>query len=192
MKRREFITLLGGAAAAWPLGAGGQESGRIYRLGALFASPRDAPQHVAFLDALRRLGFAEGLNLVVDAVGFGLSTERFAAHADALVKEHVDVILAGGDEAVRLAQLATTDIPILAFTDDMVGQGLVYSLAKPGGNTTGITILASELDGKRLEILVEAIPGHRRIALLADSNVTKISQLRRLESAANAAKHRSK
>jgi putative ABC transport system substrate-binding protein len=185
LRRRQFITFLGGAAA-WPLAARGQEPGRTYRLGALFASPRDAPQHVAFFDALRRIGFIEGQNLTVDTDGYGLSTERVATHAAALVKERVDIIVAGGDEAVRRAQLATTNIPILAFTDDMVGQGFVRSLAKPGGNTTGITILASELDGKRQEILVEAIPGHRRIALLADSNTTKISQLRELECAARA------
>jgi putative ABC transport system substrate-binding protein len=186
LKRRQFITLLGGAVA-WPCATRAQQPGRTYRLGALFASPRDAPQHVAFFDALRRLGFVEGQNIVVDTDGYGLSTERFATHAAALVKERVDVILAGGDEATRLAQLATTSIPILAFTDDMVGQGLVRSLAKPGGNVTGITILASELDGKRQEILLEAIPGHRRIALLADSNTNRISQLRELESAARAA-----
>jgi ABC transporter substrate binding protein len=135
-----------------------------------------------FFEALRRLGFIEGQNLAVDTDDYGLSTERIAAHAAALVKERVDVILAGGDEAVRLAQLATTSIPVLAFTDDMVGQGFVRSLAKPGGDTTGITILASELDGKRQEILMELIPGHQRIAVLADSNTTKTPQLRELES----------
>ena len=123
---------------------------------------------------------------MVDAGGYALSTDQLATHAAALVEERVDVILAGGDEAVRRAQQATTSIPILALTDDMVGQGLVRSLANPGGNTTGITILASDLDGKRQEILLEAIPGHRRIALLADSNTTTIPQVRELESAARA------
>jgi len=123
VKRREFITLLGGGAAAWPLGAGGQEPGRIYRIGALFASPRDAPHHLALFDELRRLGFIDGQNLVVDAAGYGMSAERFAVHAADLVKARVDVILAGGDAAVRAAQQATTSIPILALTDDMVGQG---------------------------------------------------------------------
>jgi hypothetical protein len=94
-KRREFITLLGGAAA-WPIAARGQEPGRTYRLGALSASPRDAAQHVAFFDALRRLGFVEGQNLAVDTDGYGLSPERVATHAAALVKERVDVIVAGG------------------------------------------------------------------------------------------------
>jgi putative tryptophan/tyrosine transport system substrate-binding protein len=185
MIRREFITLLGGAAA-WPFAASGQEFGRIYRVGALIVSPRDAPHHVAFFDELRRLGFIDGQNLAVDVGGYSLSIERLAGHAADLVKGQVDVILATGDEAVRSAQRATTTIPILAITDDMVGQGLVHSLAKPGGNTTGITILASELDGKRQEILIEAVSGLRRIAALVDSNTTTPSQLRVLEDAARA------
>ena len=186
MQRRDFITFLGGAAATWPLAARGQEFGRIYRVGALIVSPRDAPHHVAFFDELRRLGFIDGQNLAVDVGGYSLSVERFAGHAADLVKGQVDVILATGDEAVRNAQRATTTIPILAITDDMVGQGLVHSLAKPGGNTTGITILASELEGKRQEILIEAVSGVRRIAALVDSNTTTPSQLRVLEDAGRA------
>jgi putative tryptophan/tyrosine transport system substrate-binding protein len=115
-----------------------------------------------------------------------MSAERFAVHAADLVKARVDVILAGGDASVRAAQQATTSIPILALTDDMVGQGLVQSLAQPGGNTTGVTLLASELDGKRQEILIEAVPGVRRIAALVDSNTTTPSRLRALEEAARA------
>jgi putative tryptophan/tyrosine transport system substrate-binding protein len=114
MKRREFITLLGSATAAWPLVARAQEPGRIYRVGGLHSSPRDAPHHLALFDELRRLGFIDGQNLVVDAAGYGMSAERFAVHAAELVKARVDVILAGGDAAVRAAEQATTSIPILA------------------------------------------------------------------------------
>ena len=106
MNKREFIRLLGGAAA-WPLVARAQEPGRIYRLGCLLASPRDASHHLALFDELQRLGFIDGQNLVVDAAGFGMSAERFAVHAPKLVKARVDVILAGGDAAVRAAQQAT-------------------------------------------------------------------------------------
>jgi putative tryptophan/tyrosine transport system substrate-binding protein len=185
LKRREFITLLG-AAAAWPLVARAQELGRIYRLGCLLASPRDAPHYLALFNELGRLGFIEGQNLVIDPAGFGLSPQRMEIHAADLVKARVDLIHAAGDAAVRAAQRATANIPILAFTDDMLGQGFVRSLAKPGGNTTGVTILASELDGKRQEILIEAIPGARRIATLADSNVTTPRRLQALEEAARA------
>jgi putative tryptophan/tyrosine transport system substrate-binding protein len=185
LKRREFITLLG-AAAAWPLVARAQELGRIYRLGCLFAGPRDAPHYLALFDEIGRLGFIEGQNLVIDPAGFGLSPQRMEIHAADLVKARVDLIHAAGDAAVRAAQRATANIPILAFTDDMLGQGFVRSLAKPGGNTTGVTILASELDGKRQEILIEAIPGARRIATLADSNVATPARLQALEEAARA------
>jgi putative ABC transport system substrate-binding protein len=152
----------------------------------VYPSPPDAPDHVALLDELRRLGFIEGQNLTVDWRGHGLRVEQFEEHAVELVKGHVDVIVAGGDAAVRAAQRATVKIPILATTDDMVGKGFVRSLARPGGNTTGVTILASELDGKRQEILMEAVPRARRIAALADTNTTTPSRLRALEDAARA------
>jgi len=185
MRRREFIALLGGAAA-WPLAARAQQAERTWRLGGLHASPRDAPHQVALLEELRRLGFVEGQNLVVDRAGYGLTAEQFERHAAELVKARVDVIMAGGDAAVRAARRATADIPILALTDDMVGQGFVRSLAHPGGNTTGVTILASELDGKRQEILIEAVPGVRHIAALSDTNTTTAARLGELEQAARA------
>src|SRR5262249_26705742 len=168
MERRDFITLIGGAAVAWPFVAQGQEPGRIYRVGVMLSSLRDAPHYVALFDELRRLGFIGGRNLIIDAGGFGLPPERREVHAADLGSGPVDVILAGGDAAVRAAQQATTSIPILAVTDDMVGQGFVHCLSKPGGNITGVTILSSELDGKRQEILIESVSGVRRIAALVD------------------------
>lgn len=168
MRRRGLILGLGSALAAPAVFAWAQERGRVYRLGNLFSAPRDAPHHTALRNELRRAGFIEGHNLWVDSGGYGLSGEGFDEHAAALAKTGVDVILAGGDAAVRAAQRATAETPILALTDDLLGQGFVRSLAKPGGNTTGVTILAAELDGKRQAILVEAVPGVRHIALLAD------------------------
>jgi putative ABC transport system substrate-binding protein len=103
-----------------------------------------------------------------------------------VVKAQVDVILCAGDAAVRAAQQATKTIPILAITDDMVGSRLVGSLSKPDGNTTGVSILATELDGKRQEILMEAVPGVRRIAVLADTNTTALRELQALQEAARA------
>src|SRR6516164_4500365 len=105
MRRRKFILALGGAAAAWPLAARAQQAERTWRLGGLHAAPRDAPHQVALLEELRRLGFVEGQNLVVDRAGYGLTAEQFERHAAELVKARVDVIVAGGDAAVRAARL---------------------------------------------------------------------------------------
>jgi putative ABC transport system substrate-binding protein len=186
MKRREFIALLGGAALLTPLAARAQEPGRTYRLGSLHQVSRSAPHHVAFFDELQRLGFIEGKNLLADEPGYGLRVEQFAEHASELARAQVDVIRCAGEAAVRAAQQATKNIPILAVVDDMVGSGLVGSLAKPDGNVTGVSILGSELDGKRQEILMEAVPGVRRMAVLADGNVTSPQRLQGLQDAARA------
>ena len=184
MRRRDFITLIGATAALVPLAARAQEKGRTYRLGDLHVFPRNAPWYVALFDELQQLGFIEGQNLSVDEQGYGLRVEQLAEHASELVKAQVDVILTGGDPAVRAAQQATATIPILAFTDDLVGSGLANSLAKPGGNTTGVSLLSSDLDGKRQDILIDAVPGLRRMAVLADQNTTAPRQLQALQDAA--------
>src|SRR5713226_1636902 len=185
MRRRELI-LGAGTAVAWPLAAGAQQSGRVYRLGSLIAAPRDAPHHLALREELRAARFIEGENLWIDWDGYGLRAEQFDKHAAELVKTGINLITAGGDAAVRAAQHATTEIPILGLADDMVGQGFVRSLARPGGNTTGVTIVAFELDGKRLEILAETLPGVRRIGALADTNMARASHLQAIEAAARA------
>jgi putative tryptophan/tyrosine transport system substrate-binding protein len=186
MRRRDFITLIGGAAAAWPLAARAQQAGRIYRLGILHNQGPQAPQFPPFYDELRRLGFVEGQNLIVDGRGYAVRTEQFPAVAAELVKASVDAILCGGAAAARAAQEITRTIPILTLTDDMVGQGLVASLARPGGNTTGISILATELDGKRQEILMEMVPAARRMAVLADANTAATENMRALQDATHA------
>jgi ABC-type uncharacterized transport system substrate-binding protein len=183
MRRREFIVLLGGAAAAWPLAASAQEAGRTYRLGGVSSLPRNAPPFVAMVDELRRLGFIDGQNLTIEW-HTGPRIDLIPELAAELVKAHVDVIYVGGDVAIRAAQHATATIPILGVTEDMVGSGLVNSLARPGGNTTGVSFLATELNGKRQEILIEAVPGLRRMAVLADSKATGSPQLQALQDAA--------
>jgi putative tryptophan/tyrosine transport system substrate-binding protein len=186
MRRRDFITLSVGAAVSWPLVVLAQEAGRTYRVGFLTVSPRNAPYIVAMFDELRRLGLIEGQNLTADWRVYEQHIDVISETAVELVKSHVDVIYAVGDLGIRAAQRATATIPILGTTDDMVGAGLVNSLARPGGNTTGISILAPELNGKRQEILIEAVPLLRHIAALADSNVTSSRKLQDLQDAARA------
>jgi ABC-type uncharacterized transport system substrate-binding protein len=186
MKRRQFITLIGGAAAAWPLAARAQEPGRTYRLGLLVRNPRDTPQWLAFFDELRLSGFIEGQNLALVPGGFDVPIEQFASRAAAIVKAAPDAIISHGDVATRAMREATRTIPIVVMAEDMVAAGLAASLARPGGNVTGISLLSPELDGKRQDILIEAVPGARRIAALADPTVTPLRHTESLQQAARA------
>jgi len=182
--RREFIALAGGAAALAPLAARSQEAGRVYRLGSMVPVERQSPGVAAFFDEMRVFGFVEGQNLIVLPNGFGLTNDRLAERAEALVKAAPDVIISGPDSYTRALQQLTRTIPLIAMTEDMVAAGLVVSLARPGGNTTGISLLSPELDGKRLEILAEAVPGLRKMAALVDSTVTPKRHLDSLQDAA--------
>jgi putative ABC transport system substrate-binding protein len=184
MKRREFVAVLGSAVVAWPLAARAQEAGRTYQIGGLSAGPRSAPYWLAVFDELRRAGFIEGQNVTIDWHQYGSRVDLIPEFATELVKAKVDVIVATGDSAIRTVQQATTTIPILGSTDDMVGSGVVNSLARPDGNITGTSLLSTELDGKRLEILIEALPGLRHMAALADSKTTAAPRLRSLQNAA--------
>jgi putative tryptophan/tyrosine transport system substrate-binding protein len=186
MRRRDFITLIAGAAVARPLAARAQEAGRTYRLGVLWPFPRNTPEAGLLGDELRRRGFIEGQNLTIDFRAWTQHVDLISEYAAEIVKARVDVILAGGGVAIRAAQQATKTIPIIGGTDDMVGEGLVDSLPRPNGNTTGLSILATELDGKRQEILIEAVPGLRRMAALADANTAKDAKLHALQQAAHA------
>jgi putative ABC transport system substrate-binding protein len=138
-----------------------------------------------FFDELRRRGFIEGQNLTVEYRAYGLHLDLISQYAAELVKARVDVITtAGTDDTIRAAQQATTTIPILAMSGDMVGSGLVGSMARPDGNTTGVSILAATLDGKRQEILIEAVPGLRRMAFLVEANTASVAKLDALREAA--------
>ena len=186
MRRREFITLLGGAAAttASSFAAPGQEPGRIYRLGAMIPVGQQTPAIIAFFDEMRLFGFIEGQNLMVLPNGFGVRNDELVERAEALVKAAPDVIISGPDNYTRVLQQRTLTIPLVAMTEDMLRAGLVTSLARPGGNITGISLLSPELDGKRQEILIEAVPGVRKMAALADSTVTPQRHLEALQDAA--------
>jgi putative ABC transport system substrate-binding protein len=180
MRRREFI-ILAGFGVAWPLAARAQEPGRVYRLGSLFYGPRNSPVYAAFFNGLRRYGCLEGQNLLPDPNGYGLRPEQLATHASEIVNQKVDVIVCAGDYAIRAAQQATQIIPILGSTEDMLGSGLVHSMARPEGNTTGNSILSTELNGKRQEILMELLPGIRHMAALADTNAYAPQHLQMLQ-----------
>jgi putative ABC transport system substrate-binding protein len=185
INRRQFVGLLGGATAgASPVAALAQQSGRTYRLGFLIPVARHAPAIDAFLDELRAYGFVEGQNLELLPGGFEVRNEQIADLVPALVKAVPDAIMSGGDVSTRALQNATKTIPIVVITEDVIGGGFAASLARPGGNITGISLMSTDLDGKRQDILVEAVPDVRRFAALADSNVATLRHLQGVEETA--------
>jgi len=171
MKRREFITLLGGAAAAWPLAARAQQPGMLPTIGYLgSATPATQGQWVAaFVQRLRELGWIEGRTIAIEYRWAEGRTERAAEIAAELVQRKVDVIVTSGTAVVVAAMQATSVIPIVfAAAGDPVGTGLIASLARPGGNVTGLSNQGPDLAGKRLELLREIAPGLGRLAILAN------------------------
>jgi putative tryptophan/tyrosine transport system substrate-binding protein len=188
MRRREFITLIGSAAAVPLLRvpvARAQEPGRTYKLGVITGAARQAPRNVALFDELKRSGFVEGQNLKIVVDGFGLRDEQFAEAAATLAKSAPDVIFCVGDPAMRAAQESTRTVPIVGLAGDMVVAGFVRSLARPGGNVTGVSITFA-IDGKRQDLLMEAVPEARRFALLTDPTFTPPAQLSALQNATRA------
>jgi putative tryptophan/tyrosine transport system substrate-binding protein len=160
----------------------GQENGRAPLVGVLLVNEAANPEPAEPLlrQALAGLGYVEGRNLRLDFRFAEGHVERFPALATALGAEKPAVIVALGDAATRAAQQATRTIPIVAIADDLVASGLIQSMATPGGNTTGISILATELDAKKLELLKQIMPPARRFALLRDpasSNEARLSAI---------------
>jgi putative ABC transport system substrate-binding protein len=147
---------------------------------------RDEPAVLAFLDELRGQGFVEGKNLAIVG-GQPTSNEQVPTVVPLILQAAPDAIVSGGDVIARAFQKATQSIPIIVMTEDMVAGGYATSLARPGGNATGISLMSPDLDGKRQDVLIEAVPGARRIAALADSNVASLEHLKALE--ASARKH---
>jgi putative ABC transport system substrate-binding protein len=160
MKRREFITLLS-SVVAWPLAARAQQPGTVYRIGLLTtSSPSGAAVIDAFLQRLQELGYIEGRNLVIERrYPSEEKVDRLAELAAELVRLNVDVIVAMGSLTPHAAKQATSTVPIVITNHaDPVGSGLVASLASPSGNVTGLSLLSTDLVGKQLEMLKEAIP----------------------------------
>jgi len=185
MERRRFIEVIAGGLLAAPLAAEGQQVGKVRKVGELHPGIGSEER----LAALREVGYVEGQNLVVERRHAEGRLDRLPALATELVGLKPDVILATGVDAIQAAKNATKVIPIvMAFAEDPVGKGLVASLARPGGNITGITLVAAgTMAAKRMEVFKEAVPRARRIALLTWQRM-EAAQVKEAEQAARALK----
>jgi len=191
MRRRDFITLLGGAAAAsiaWPLAAIAQQSGKLRTIGFLGPNTRSGASDwvAALAQRLRELGWIEGRTVTIEYRWAEGREERLAEIAAEFVRLKVDVIVTSGTPAVMASKQATSVIPIVfATAGDPVGSGLVASLARPGGNVTGLATLVADLAGKRLELLREIVPGLGRLAIMGNaSNPFTVLELDEVQAAA--------
>ena len=188
MDRRAFLGTLG--LVAVPLAAGAQESGKVARIGRLSPLSRstDTPSLDAFRQGMRELGWVEGRTFAIEPRFAEGKTERLPALASELVRLGVDVILAGSTTGGVAAHKATSTVPIvMVTTGDPMVSGLIASLARPGGNVTGVTALSQELGAKGLELLGQAVPGRGQVAILANSTYPGTDSLvRALHDAARA------
>ena len=168
MKRRDFITLLGGAAVAWPLAARAQQPAKASRFGVLlYSTPQADPQMETVRRGLGELGYVEGQNLVISYRYAEGKPERLADLAAALVREKPDLLLALGGDVAPYAVKATSTIPIVFLSSaDPVQLGLAASFARPAGNATGVTLLLDDTASKRMELLKEAVPRVKHVAFL--------------------------
>ena len=168
MRRRDFLTLLGGTAA-WPL-AGHAEQTRVHRIGALLLGNADAESfRMELREGLRKSGYIEGQNLLFDFRSAEGQLDLLPKLAAELVALKVDVIVALYTPCALAARQATHEIPIVVVSGDPVGTGLVTSLARPGGNVTGISLMAAELHGKCVELFHDILPSVRRVAILLNA-----------------------
>jgi putative tryptophan/tyrosine transport system substrate-binding protein len=193
MRRREFITLLGGTAAssaAWPLAALAQQDGRVRRVGVLHSGAADDPhlqaRNTAFLQALQQFDWTEGRNIRLDIRWGAADADRIRKYVTELVALAPDVILATGSSTVGPLLQATRSIPIVfTLVPDPVGAGFVDNLARPGGNATGFMLFEYGIGGKFLELLKQIAPGVTRVAVLRDPGITAgIGQFAAVQTAA--------
>ena len=171
LRRRQFITLLGGAAAVWPLAARAQRPAKVPIVGYLGSSTASAQSQwvAAFVQRLHDLGWIEGRTIAIEYRWAEGRTERFQEIAGEFARLKVDVIVTSGTAPALAAKQAAPNIPIVfAVASDPVGNNLVSSLARPGGNVTGLSIQQTDLAAKKLEVLREAVPDVRRLAILAN------------------------
>ena len=191
MKRRDFITLLGGAAVSRPMAARAQQGERMRRVGVLMSvadSSEGAARLAAFLKGLQQLGWIEGRNVQIDRRWGAGDAERARRYAAELVALGPDVILASGDHSVVASQQATRTVPIVfTVVSDPVGTGYVASLARPGGNMTGFTLFEYSTSAKYLEVLKEIAPGVKRAAIVREAGTaTGTGQFAAIQAAAPA------
>jgi putative ABC transport system substrate-binding protein len=172
MRRRDFITLLG-AAAALPLAARAQQAGKVPTIGFLGGSTASAQSEwtAAFVQRLRELGWIEGRTVAIEYRWLEGRSERAAEIADGFVRSKVDIIVTQSTPAVLAAKRATSAIPIVFVAGDPVGTGVVASLARPGGNVTGLSGQATDTAAKRLELLREVVPNLRRLAIMGNVSI---------------------
>ena len=168
MRRRELITLLGGAAA-WPLAAGAQQP-KVWRIGVLAPVPLPPAMLSAFRDGMRGRGYVEGQNLSIDVRWPQGSFDQDPSVVTELVNSNVDVIVAWATPTVIAVRHATSTIPIVMVVGDPVASGFIASLARPGGNITGLTNMAVELSAKLMELFAELVPGMKRVGVLRNPN----------------------
>ena len=167
MERRAFITIVGGSILAASFAVEAQQTGNVWRIGVLSASPADAPRWKPFHDSLRGLGYVEGQNMAFEWRSSGGKAERFPDLAADLARLQVDVIVALDNPAIAASQKATKTIPIvMVLAQDPIASGFARSLAQPGGNITGLSVQGTELQGKIMQILREAIPAASRVGIL--------------------------
>jgi putative ABC transport system substrate-binding protein len=191
MKRRDFISLFSRAAIIWPLAASAQQPGKIPTIGVLWhagTAEQEGPNFTAIIEGFKALGYVDGQNIRFEHRFPNETPDRFRSMAAELVSMKVDVLMSVGIAAAPYVVSATSTIPIVfTLVADPVASKLVDSLAKPGRNATGLTLLAAELGAKRLELLKEAVPGLSRVGLLVNPN-TSLSRPYIEESKAAAAK----
>jgi putative tryptophan/tyrosine transport system substrate-binding protein len=180
MKRRDFITLLGGAAAAWPLAARAQQTGKVWRIGYVAGVSRSAASgsYAAFVQGMRELGYVEGKDFVIEWRSVEGRYERFPEIAAELMRLKVDIFVTGVTAALPALQRATTTLPIvMAYSTDPVGNGLVASLVHPGGNITGLAGSSDDSSPKQLELLTTIVPNVSRIGLLGNPDTETYSSV---------------
>ena len=180
IRRREFIFALGGAATVWPLGAPAQNKRRIPKVGVLWhagSAEEEGPLFTTLVEGFRKLGYVDGQTIILEHRFPNEMPERFRSMAAELVALKVDVLMSSGNNAAPYAKNATATIPVVAMLiTDPVGTKLIDSIARPGGNVTGLSLFSSELIGKRLQLLKEAVPSVSRVAQL----VNPLAQISRL------------